>query len=196
MNAIEKYNNWEQFRPTKTAVAANWNLEDLNFEWHKTIQTNEVPEDDVWESHTTIQKRYLEDLHKSWGVPGDSTKHYMSFSPELTGVFSSILEPFANYNYSCNLLKLTPGHMLVWHFDTYATFVNRKNVSEEESENIFRSAVMLTDWDCGQVIQIGNEMVSHWKKGDVFTWPSYTWHGTSNFGKSDMIVAQVSYLYE
>ena len=196
MEYLKKYEQWKNFSPAEMAVVANWDTCDLKFEWHKTVQTDEVPADDVWESHTTKQKYFLEEMHKSWGIPDRSTEHYMSFEPQLDGVFSTIIEPFEKYTHSCNLLKLTPGHMLVWHFDTYATFVNRKHVTEQESENIYRSAVMLTDWDCGQVIQIGNKMVSHWKKGDVFTWPSYTWHGTCNFGKSDMIVAQVSYLYE
>lgn len=196
MNKIKQYENWQEFSPQKTKLPCTWTDKDLEFDWVETIQTDEVPKNDVWESYTTTQKYFLAELHKNWGVPDESTVHYMSFNPQLTEEFASIIEPFKQYNYSCNLLKLTPGHMLVWHFDTYATFVKRKDIQQESADNIKRSAVMMTDWDCGQVLQVGNEVLSHWKKGDVFTWFSYTWHGTCNFGKSDMILAQVSYLCE
>lgn len=194
MEELKKYETWEKFKAQISKVNSNWNFDPKKFEWHKTVQTDEVPKNDVWESYTTTQKYFLADLHKSWGIPDESTVHYMSFNPDLTGDLNSITEPFKKYNYSCNLLKLTAGHMLAWHFDTYATFVKRKNIIQRDAENIKRSAVMLTDWDCGQVIQIGNEVFSHWTKGDVFTWMSYTWHGVCNFGKSDMILAQISYL--
>ena len=86
--------------------------------------------------------------------------------------------------------------MLVWHYDTYATFVRRKNLSKEHAEKIKRSAVIMTSWDVGQVIQIGDEFLSHWSAGDVFTWESFAWHGVCNFGKSEIIAMQVSYLDE
>ena len=55
---------------------------------------------------------------------------------------------------------------------------------------------MMNDWKFGQVIQIGNEVISHWSQGDTFSWPNSTWHGASNFGGSDLVVMQVSYLNE
>jgi len=193
MDSLKKYENWKEFGCLKTSVDANWSSEDIKFEWEKTIQTDEVPKDDVWDSYSTDQKYILADLHSAWGIPDISTEHYMSFSPMLIDKFLTILQPFENYNHSHNLLKLTPGHMLVWHFDTYATFIKRKNIPQADADSIKRSAILMTDWDCGHVIQIGNEVLSHWKKGDVFTWDSYTWHGACNFGKTDMILAQISY---
>lgn len=196
MDSINKFKNWTVCNPIKTQIKATWKISDLNFAWTNTVQTDEVPINDVWNSYTTKQKYFLAELHASWGIPDKSTEHWMCFEPILKENLLPILDPFKKYAYSYNILKLTPGHMLAWHFDTYATFVRRKQVNEYDAAKIKRSVVMLTPWDCGQVIQIGNDVLSHWNPGNTFTWNSYTWHGTANFGKSDMIVAQVSYLHE
>ena len=193
-NVLSSFENWKDFKSLKTSIPATWTDSDLIFDWHLTVQTNEVPDNDPWESFTTPQKHHLKKLHLSWGTPPASTEHWMSFSPTLTGELSTILDHFDYETMSHNALKLPPGRMLMWHFDTYATFVNRKNIDQTDALKIKRSAIMMQDWDFGQVIQIGNEMISHWKQGDVFTWESYTWHGTANFGKSDMIVLQLSYI--
>lgn len=196
MDSIKKFANWKNYKPIKSKINATWLTADLNFDWIHTVQTDEVPTDDVWNSYTTDQKYLLSKLHKRWNIPDSSTAHWMCFEPKLPPALLPILDLFKKHNYSFNLLKLTPGHMLAWHFDTYATFVKRKTVLQSDAEKIKRSVIMLTPWDCGQVIQIGDELLSHWSPGSVFTWDSYAWHGTANFGKSDMIVAQVSYLYE
>lgn len=190
----EDFIEWKTHKSTQSTIEARWNDHDLDFEWVFTVQTNEVPEDDPWNSFTTEQKRLLKNLHSAWNVPDSSTEHWMSFSPPLKNNLSCILDHFEFEFRSYNALKLTPGHMLVWHFDTYATFVNRQNISFNDMENVKRSVVMMTDWNCGQVIQIGNDMLHGWKRGDVYTWDSYVWHGTANFGNSDMIVLQISYL--
>lgn len=196
MDSLKKFENWKEFGCRKTSVASNWAAEDIDFQWKHTVQTNEVPKNDVWDSYSTDQKYLLADLHKSWSIPDSATEHYMSFSPALSDKFLTILEPFKEYNHSYNLLKLTPGHMLAWHFDTYATFIRRKTIPQQDTEKIKRSVILLTDWDCGHVIQIGNQILSHWSKGDIFTWDSYTWHGACNFGKRDMILSQVSYIVD
>ena len=194
MKNLEKYQNWKAWSCTRDRVDSQWTKEDLNFDWHKTIQLDEVPEGDAWDSFTTDQKYYLQDLQKSWGVSDNATEHYMSFCPDLPENMQHILKPYKQYEHTYNLLKLTAGNMLVWHFDSYATFVRRANLTESSADNIFRAVVMLTPWDCGHVLQIGNEVLSHWSQGDLFTWQSYTWHGLCNFGKTDIILAQISYL--
>jgi hypothetical protein len=53
---------------------------------------------------------------------------------------------------------------------------------------------MMKDWDHGQVLEIDGKIYSHWKTGDSFTWIGHTWHGVCNFGPSDIIVAQITFL--
>lgn len=194
MEKIKQYENWQQYNAEQTNFPCYWTDKDLDFEWVNTVQTDEVPKEDAWDIFTTDQKYYLQNLQKSWGVTDSATDHYMSFQPPLPDSLSHILDPYKEYCYSYNCLKLTPGNMLVWHFDTYATFVKRENLTEDTADNIFRSVVMLSDWDCGHVLQVGNDVISHWKPGDVYTWQSYTWHGLCNFGKKDIILAQISFL--
>jgi hypothetical protein len=194
---IDKFKKIENYGAIRSHINCIWTDEDfLNFTWVETIQTKEVPKDDPWESFTTSMKYQLEELHQSWNIPDNSTWHLMAHKPELTERLRSVLDNFKQKTISYNFIKITPGHMLVWHYDTYATFVNRNDLTFEDSENIKRSAVLMNDWDIGQVIQVGNDVIAHWKAGDVITWDSFAWHGTANFGKSDMVVMQVSYIDE
>ena len=160
------------------------------------IQTEEVPPGDEWNSYTTDLKYQLARLHGQWNIPRESVKHYMSLEPKLPKQLESALEPFRSTKYSYNFLKLTPGHMLVWHFDTYATFVRRTDLPEDRWKDINRAVVMITPWNFGQVIQIGGDILSQWEIGDIYTWNSDTWHGACNFGNSDLIVMQITYVEE
>ena len=118
----------------------------------------------------------------------------MCFKPKLTDGLAKALEPFYNFKYSYNLIKLTSGRQIVWHFDTYATFVKRHSILENQADKIKRSIVMLTPWDFGHVIQIGKHVLSNWQAGEIYTWKGDTWHGVSNFGKKDWIAMQVTYI--
>lgn len=192
----QEFNNWRQASPVTSRIKASWQDSDLAFAWQLTVQTDEVPADDAYDSWTTQQKHFLRDLHLGWGFPHSSTEHYMAFDPPLTGPLSHVLDHFPSQCMTYTGLKLTPGHMLAWHFDTFAHFVHSSVIQESNMHRVWRSAMMLTDWNFGHVIQIGNQVISHWQRGDVFSWPCYTWHGTANFGATDMIVLQVSYVHQ
>jgi hypothetical protein len=193
---LEKFKDLTKYNAVKFRIDCTWTSNDLNFDWIETVQTKEVPDDDPWDSFTTDMKRDLEEIHKEWKIPDQSTWHLMSHCPSLNENLKTILDKFPYKTLSYNFIKITPGHMLVWHFDTYATFVHRKNLTIEYAETIKRSVILMNDWDVGQVIQIGNELLGNWTAGDVYTWESFAWHGTCNFGKSDIIAMQISYLDE
>lgn len=193
---LDYFKNWKTSSCVKGQIPVTWSDDDLQFNWVETIQTKEVPRDDIWPGFATDQKFYLEEIHSRWKIPDQSTQHYMALEPNLPNNFKTIFDSFKDKDYSYNFLKLTPGHMLVWHFDTYATFVRRNNISHNDTNKIKRTAILLNDWTFGQSIQIGNDVVSHWSKGDTITWQSYVWHGAANYGAEDLIIAQVSYLDE
>ncbi len=193
---LDKFNQLENYGATRSHVECTWSHNDLNFDWVETVQTREVPTDDPWDSFTTDMKYQLEKLHHSWGIPDSSTWHLMAHKPELNEKLQPILDNFKQKTISYNFIKITPGRMLVWHYDTYATFVNRHDLTFDDAENIKRSAVLMTDWNVGQVIQIGKDTITKWTAGDTITWDSFAWHGACNFGPSDMIVMQVSYIDE
>jgi hypothetical protein len=196
MDGLEKFNNIAQYGTTRSTIPVTWTDDDLNFEWLETVQTLEVPVNDPWDSFTTDMKYELQELHSGWKVPDASTWHLMAHKPELNDNLKPILNHFSYKNLSYNFIKITPGHMLVWHYDTYATFVHRNDLTFADADKIKRSAILMNDRDRGQIIEVGNNIIAHWKAGSVLTWESFAWHGAANFGPTDMIVMQISYLDE
>lgn len=90
------------------------------------------------------------------------------------------------------------GQMLVTHIDNFAARVERENsfkITELDTnpELIRRFAIMLADWQMGQIWQIGNATWSQWKAGDCITWE---WqdipHATCNMGWWDRPLCQIT----
>lgn len=189
-----KYKNWREYTVKKSKTNCVWDYKNIDVVWEELDQTNEINEFNLKDSISTNMKHQLAVLHKSWNIHSECVKHYMSFEPELKDGLESILDSFRNKCYSYNLIKLTSGRQIVWHFDTYATFIKRNKVENKDWDKIKRSLVMLTPWDFGHVIQVGNSVLSHWEAGDTYTWSSDDWHGVANFGKNDWIAAQVTFI--
>lgn len=195
---MRSYENWKEHGADESSVdEVTWNRNDLlTLPWESTYMTDEIPDDSSWDTFATHQKKSLEAMYKSWGVPKDGSLHYMSIRPKLTKGLNTILTAYQHMKFNYNFLKLTPGCSLMWHFDTYATFVRYNNIEETEIHNVCRTAIMMTDWDRGQVLQVGDEVYTHWQAGDTFTWKGDTWHGMANFGPSEIILAQITFLDE
>ena len=85
-------------------------------------------------------------MYKQWGVPKEGSLHYMCIRPELTKGLGSIIAPYAHMKFNYNFLKLTPGCSLMWHFDTYATFVKFNNIDEDDVHNVCRTVVMMLSY--------------------------------------------------
>lgn len=195
---MRSYEEWKNHSATESSVEdVTWNRNDLlTLPWESTYMTDEIPDDSSWDTFATKNKKSLEAMYKGWGVPKEGSLHYMSIRPQLTKGLSSLITPYAHMKFNYNFLKLTPGCSLMWHFDTYATFVRYNGVDEDNVHNVCRTAVMLNDWDRGQVLQVGDEVYTHWSAGDTYTWKGDTWHGMANFGPSDIVVAQITFLDE
>jgi hypothetical protein len=188
------FQQWQTTGCTRNHYDINIDVNKIMFNWEETIMTEEVPLDDKWESPTTARHLEYSDVLKSWGIEPVTTKHYMSFCPTLPEETLLVLDNFKNNSFSYNFLKITAGHNVIWHSDGYATFIKRVNPPAEDYAKISRTAIMITDWTFGHVIQIGNDVLSHWSKGDSFTWTGDVWHGAGNFGSADMIIMQVTHL--
>lgn len=195
---MRSYENWREHRADESTVEdVTWNRNDLlTLPWESTYMTDEIPDDSSWDTFATKNKKSLEAMYKGWGVPKEGSLHYMSIRPQLTKGLSSLITPYAHMKFNYNFLKLTPGCSLMWHFDTYATFVRYNGIDEDNVHNVCRTAVMLNDWDRGQVLQVGDEVYTHWNAGDTYTWKGDTWHGMANFGPSDIVIAQITFLDE
>lgn len=190
-----KYINWREYSGVKSNIECTWTSNEIEqLAWRETFMIDEIPANDVWDTFGTGPKLNLEQFLKSKGIPKETTKHYMSVRPSLSPGLSKILDNWSDRNHSYNFLKLTPGHNIVFHYDSYVTFIKFNNISKDNAEKINRTAVVLSDWSRGQVIQIGNSVYTHWQAGDTFTWTGDTWHGASNFGFEDLTVMQVTWL--
>jgi hypothetical protein len=194
IDQTEKYINWNKSKTTRSSLVPGWDPHSIDVPWTEVIQTEEVVVGDPWDIYTTELKYQLADLHTEWSIPRESVKHYMSLRPQLHHGLETALAPFEEYTHNYSLLKLTAGHMIVWHFDTYATFVKHNNISQQDADKIKRSIVMLTPWSFGHVLQIGSEVISGWNVGDIITWSNDTWHGACNFGRDDFTIMQVTYI--
>lgn len=187
--------HWKSSSAITGKIYKNWDDSSIdNLPWEVTYMTDEIPRDDSWNTFATKQKLELEEFYRQLKIPKESSMHYMSMRPDLGLGLKSIIDTYADLKHNYNFLKLTPGCQLIWHFDTFATFVKYNHVSEDDIKFVYRTAVMLRDWDRGQVFQIGNTVYSHWHAGDSFTWGSYQWHGLCNFGFSDIVLAQITFL--
>ena len=193
---MTSFENWRQHSAHESSVEeVSWRDSDLlTLNWDATYMTDEIPNDSNWDTFATHQKKALEAMYKGWGVPKEGSLHYMCIRPKLTKRLQAVLLPYQHMKFNYNFLKLTPGCSLMWHFDTYATFVKFNNIDENNVHNVCRTAIMMKDWDRGQVLQVGDEVYSHWQAGDTFTWKGDTWHGMSNFGPSDIIISQITFL--
>lgn len=194
IDQTEKYINWNKSKITRSSLSPGWDPTLIDVPWTEVIQTEEVVVGDPWDIYTTDLKYQLADLHSEWSIPRESVRHYMSIRPQLHSGLETALVPFEKYVHNYSLLKLTAGHMIVWHFDTYATFVKHNNIPQQDANKIKRSIVMLTPWSFGHVLQIGSDVISGWHVGDIITWSNDTWHGACNFGRDDFILMQVTYI--
>jgi hypothetical protein len=178
----------------KGNIPVTWATEWEDFIWKETFMTNEVPKDDIWNTPATHKKLELETLYAQLNISAECTKHYMSIRPELSTGLRIILDNYKTRDYNYNFLKLTAGHNLIKHYDSYSTFIKFNEIPEERHKLIKRTIVMMTEWQFGQVFQVEDKIESHWKIGDTYTWEGDAWHGLSNFGFNDCVIMQVTWI--
>jgi hypothetical protein len=121
----------------QSSINATWTEEDFSsLLWEATYMTDEIPSDSNWNTFATQNKKQLEAMYKEWKVPKEGSLHYMCIRPVLTENLKLMLTPYQDVPHNYNFLKLTPGCSLMWHFDTYATFVKFNNIDESRVNNV------------------------------------------------------------
>lgn len=90
------------------------------------------------------------------------------------------------------------GQMCVEHFDNFLMFRTDNKDNDLDSkpsnpESMRRFAIMLSDWQLGQVFMLGNGLFHQWRAGDCITWE---WqdipHATCNMGWEDRPMLQIT----
>ena len=174
----------------------NWHLK--NVDWGKPEHGVDLwPEDELKPM----------DIHNlSWGKKDNinvgytehNTQKYQLFNDDnIPQVFYDMAEKSGLENYSVALFKQNPGQTNPWHFDTYQGVVNKYKkqgieLSDKDIKNIKRYLVVLEDWDWGHFLQIGNNVLSQWKAGDIFTWDYGMYHTTGNAGLTPKLTAHIT----
>lgn len=78
------------------------------------------------------------------------------------------------------LTRQDPGQILPWHYDRH--FMLKKLCPEQPKQKILRILVFLEDWKTGHVIQIEDDIFSHWQRGQAISWHPDTYHLAANVG--------------
>lgn len=143
-----------------------------------------------WPS-TKIYDRYSYELssESTLGQAGGNWgDHFTSGNPhkEKQKPYFIIADKLGLENYHVLIQTQMPGQQMAMHLDGGS----RKRYSylsdADHKSELKRAFVFLEDWKEGQIIQMGDHNIAHWKKGQVlaFDWTAVK-HGTANFGSHE-----------
>ena len=174
---------------TQFKIPVVWNLKEFNFEWQESYCINRTEGKDKWPL-PSAETAILDKCFEEWNVNREGTKHYHS---HIANIEQEIFNLLPGKNHLQNFLKLTPGNVIPWHYDTFRYYIKTNNVNDTDVRSVHRILIFVEDWKVGQIVQFGKKIVSHWKAGDCFTWNRNLWHGACNFGNKDLIMMQVNF---
>jgi hypothetical protein len=130
--------------------------------------------------------------NKAWGYTPESTRKYHLFE-NIPDKFYEIAKLSGLENFTLSILRQPPGATNPWHYDTHFALGQKLNLSEEQIiKTTRRYLIMLEDWNWGHFVQIGNNIITDWKAGDIFTWPHGMWHTSANAGIKDKLTLQIT----
>jgi len=146
-----------------------------------------------------LSKEYY--MSKEWGYVTENTSYRQAFfdSSDRKNTPAWILE-IADHigekerlsNIMCTITKQNPGNSLPPHVDVYESYRNKKNIPDEDAENIIRYLVFLEDWKIGHFLQFGDSVCCYWKKGDCITWEYGLRHLSTNAGTEPKFAMQIT----
>jgi len=90
----------------------------------------------------------------------------------------------------CRLIVYMPGHGIPWHRDTMDAW--RKKFTHLDPGSVQRKLLMVTDWHWGQMLQLDNQVYTHWASGDVYNIPIGQWHCSANQGVKPKITVSLT----
>ena len=75
-----------------------------------------------------------------------------------------------------------PGTINPWHYDTYAGLMQQNKNSNYNIDEAMRILIFVDSWKWGHFLQVGNQVITNWRSGDVYTWSYQKYHLASNSG--------------
>ena len=139
----------------------------------------------------TIDKTFHSDYIQA-GHNKDQMILYNYFEPNpMPSVVDTVREYFSflsPLSIAVNLCK--PGQYLPLHSDMYKKWMEVFEV--KDITRIHRYIVMLEDSTPGQLIQIENDIYSHWRSGNYISWAGDTPHAIYNMSTVDRYALQIT----
>jgi len=80
------------------------------------------------------------------------------------------------------LLIYYPGHGIPMHTDTFNSYKSYYNIPKDKDITVKRYFVAISPWDWGHMLQVHNNVLTHWQTGDTWNIPEMTYHLSVNFG--------------
>lgn len=167
-------------------VPVSWNIDNSKINWIEIDIQGEITS--ISRQSAATQNQW----HLTW-VPRESSRHRMAFEVQDLFDVDTIAAVIPGKNLTYSLIEVPPGRILPWHRDHYNTHIKKFAVPEGLAHTVSRAVICLQSWTYGQIVQIGSDMLHHWRAGDVFSWPHAAWHGAANFGDHAMTFLQVTY---
>ena len=121
----------------------------------------------------------------------NSQMSYERVSREIANpLLKEVIDQTNLKNASIGIIKVAPGHVIPWHYDSYVFYKKVNNVEAEE--NVERHIVFPFNWHWGHIYQIGNNVISNWEKGECYTWPTFRYHLAANAGIKDLYLLAIT----
>lgn len=162
---------WKQF------TLDNWENMQLKWEYEKPFYSEE--ENWLVRMNEAVGRGKGNTLEYNFGMNGDTNNKLV----ELLGDANIEKMGLIKDTILVRLILHKPGNGAAWHKDNPENSYRLKFPDLDYSKNeIVRYWFSAVDWKNGQVFQIGNTVLSHWKAGDVYQIPFGVGHASMNFG--------------
>lgn len=102
--------------------------------------------------------------------------HYVDIVPENFRNTHNLSKPV-----NAIIRRQLPGKFFAPHKDFYDNLV-KKDIPDATIDEIRRLWIPLHDWEFGHALFVGNEVLTHWKAGEVYWFPGEVIHSGCNAG--------------
>jgi hypothetical protein len=93
-------------------------------------------------------------------------------------------------NFSFCFSKFKPGTYFPMHIDRYGFYANHYNILD--LSQLYRYVIFLEDSKPGHILQVGNQVLAGWSRGQCVGWQNDTEHLAANLGLEDRYTLQIT----
>jgi hypothetical protein len=144
---------------------------------YKRYPFNDSHTVEVWKETGHVYEKYT-------GMMIDSLNNIPEWCLKISNEF--------NFKHpTATLYCMTPGTILPIHKDTYSKYREVFNL-DFEFDMIYRCIVFLENWSSGHYLEIDNNPIIKWKKGDYVMWKNDSPHIAANIGSTNRYTLQIT----